>query len=108
MRRKLYSAETLMEAGIPMHLCWTNSKRASIINLRTAMCFILTIKLKQPQLWVSELLQIDQANVCRHVKRHYQNYPDNKDYTSIYLSSVLALEIAGILKPNAPTKPQNP
>lgn len=107
-KRVLYSAETLMEAGIPIHLTWSKSHRAAIVNLRTAICFILTIRLKQPQLYVADMLEISQVAVSKHIKRHYQNYPDNKDYSSIYLSAVLALEIAGILKSKAPTEPQNP
>lgn len=97
--RKLYSAETLSKAGIPINLCWSGSNRSSVVNLRTAICFLLVVRLNHPQIYVADLLQIQQGTVSKCLKRHYLLFPVDEDYSSIYLSAEMALEIAGILKP---------
>lgn len=88
-----------MEAGVPIHLCWSGSTKTAIVNLRIVVCFILVVRLKQPQIYVADLLQVRQGTVSKCVKRHYMLFPDDRDYTSLYLATEMSLEIAGILEP---------
>ena len=91
-KRILYSAATLTKAGIPMYIVASGERKRSIVNLRMALCFALVVELKQPQIYVASLLGITQSSVSQNMKRHYQLYNHDENYTEIYDSTIKALK----------------
>lgn len=91
-RNKLYSAETLTKAGIPMYIVSSGERNRSIVNLRMALCFALVVEMKQPQIYVASLLNISQSSVSQNLKRHYELYNHDENYTEIYDSALKSIK----------------
>jgi len=100
----LVSPDTLQRAGIPLCILWTGSHRPSVVNLRTALCFALYFELQQPQLYIASLLEIAQSTVSDHIKRHFQRYNHDPDYTDTYDSVIKALKKARLIKEKSSDK----